>query len=222
MMPKVDCIWVCLYKRFSTMRGIGVPLQLDDDARMPSRSDSSRRSGCPIDLPSRTSCAICSIKPGLVDHERDLGDDDPPPEFALHLLDRCARARITITRPRPVSVCLLGCPAVPSIKPPVGKSGPFTIVQLVQRAVGIVDQHARTAASTDLAEVVRRDVRCHPDRDTGDDPLTSRFGNLAGRTEAVGSCMPIVEVRARSRPSPCRCRRASPSRDRGESASVYR
>ena len=55
-------------------------------------------------------------------------------------------------------------PARPRMMPPVGKSGPGTIVdQVVDAERGIVDQ--RHAGIDHLAEIVRRDVGRHADRD---------------------------------------------------------
>ena len=55
-------------------------------------------------------------------------------------------------------------PARPRIAPPVGKSGPGMMLhQLVERDVGLV--HHRKQAVDRLAEIVRRDVGRHADRD---------------------------------------------------------
>ena len=55
-------------------------------------------------------------------------------------------------------------PARPMIAPPVGKSGPGTIsISSGKRHVGLVDQ--RDAGVDDLAEIVRRNIGRHADRD---------------------------------------------------------
>ena len=55
-------------------------------------------------------------------------------------------------------------PSSPMMRPPVGKSGPFTMrMSSRERRVGLVDQLQRRVAH--LGEVVRRDVGGHADRD---------------------------------------------------------
>ncbi len=60
--------------------------------RIPSRSDSSRRSEMPSIVFSRASSAIFSISLRLVDLIRDLGDDDRDAVALLRLLDLGPRA----------------------------------------------------------------------------------------------------------------------------------
>jgi hypothetical protein len=98
-------------------------------------------------------------QPGLVHHERDFRDDDPLPA-TLHLL----RVRQS-PHDHPAAARLVGLadPLHPQDVASRGEIRALDIVhQVVQRAVGIVDQmHAR---ADNFAEVVRRHVRGHPDR----------------------------------------------------------
>ena len=99
--PNVLCIVVCLYSWFSTTRGMASRLS-SITTRMPSRSDSSRRSLMPSSFLSRTSSAICSTSRALftwygssVTTICDL--------FPFSFSSIAARARMTIL-PRPVSM----------------------------------------------------------------------------------------------------------------------
>ncbi len=98
--PKVLCIWVCLYSWFSTMYGIASRFR-STTMRMPSRSDSSRRSEIPSIFLSRASSAICSIRRDLLTMNgisvTTIRSPLPPSRSSIS-----ARARIT-TRPRPVA-----------------------------------------------------------------------------------------------------------------------
>ncbi len=97
----------------------------------------------------------------LVDHVGDLGHDDALGAVLMRLRS-FARARTTMW-PRPVRYASR-IPARPKMMPPVGKSGPCTTLQeVLVRHVRVVDD-AHDAVD-DLAEVVRRDVRGHPDGD---------------------------------------------------------
>ena len=101
MTPNVDCIAVCLYSWLSTTRGIASRLS-SITMRMPSRSDSSRRSLMPSSFLSRTSSAMSLDRASRlltwygssVTTICDLFDDS--------FSSITARARMTM-RPRPVS-----------------------------------------------------------------------------------------------------------------------
>ncbi len=98
IVPKVDCICVCLYSRFSTISGTASRLS-SMTIRIPSRSDSSRRSRMSVSFLSRTSCAICSIRRDLFTM-KGISVTTIRSVFAS-TCSISARARITM-RPRPV------------------------------------------------------------------------------------------------------------------------
>ena len=114
----------------------------------------------------------------LVDLIGNLGDDDRDCRSPFLLVSIVDRARIMI-EPRPV-VYACTMPPRPTMKPPVGKSGPgisrisclsFSPRDGRRRArrspaqVRLLDQP--DAAVDDLAQVVRRDVGRHADGDAG-------------------------------------------------------
>ncbi len=98
MAPKVDCIWVCLYSRFSTICETASRFS-STTMRMPSRSLSSRRSLIPSTRRSRANSAICSISRVLLTMKgiSVMTIRSPPPRRS----SISARARMTM-RPRPV------------------------------------------------------------------------------------------------------------------------
>ena len=101
MTPNVACIEVCLYSWFSTTRGMASRLS-STTTRMPSRSDSSRRSLMPSIFLSRTSSAMFSTRRALF----TWYGSSVTTICCLLLLSfssMTARARITIL-PRPVSM----------------------------------------------------------------------------------------------------------------------
>ena len=126
-------------------------------------------------------------EPALVDHERDLGDDD--------LL--AAAGTVLDVRPRahddPSAARLVGLPdRIPPVDEPSGgkvRSGDL-FHQVGDRGVGIVDQPF--AGRDDLAQVVRRNVGRHPDRDPGG-AVHQQVRNPAG--QHVGLFEALVEVR---------------------------
>ncbi len=88
------------------------------------------------------------------------------------------------------------------MSPAVGKSGPGTmrIRSSMRRAGGAHQVHR---GLDDLAQVVRRDVRRHADGDAVG--AVDEEVRHAGR-EDRRLLQPVVEVRRRSRRTPCRCR----------------
>ena len=85
-MLNASCIGVCLNRLFSTLCGLASRL-ISMKMRMPSRSDSSRRSAMPSIRLSLTRSAIFSSRRRLVHLVRQLGDDDRRP-VAADLLER--------------------------------------------------------------------------------------------------------------------------------------
>ena len=86
--------------------------------------------------------------------------------------------------PRPGAVGVLD-PRRPMISAPVGKSGPLMIAhegleQLLAPGLGV--REVPLGPLGDLAQVVRRDLGGHADRDAGRAPLTSRLGKRLGST----------------------------------------
>ena len=121
--PNVSCICVCLYNKFKTTLGF-TSLRSSITIRMPSRSDSSRRSVIPSILLSLCSSAIFSISLALLTR---YGSSVTTIRFfplSIGSISVTARTRIL---PRPVRYASL-IPAVPRITPPVGKSGPLIIL----------------------------------------------------------------------------------------------
>ena len=164
--PNVSCSWVCLYRLFSTTLATASRLSTIT-SRMPVRpEDSSRMSAMPASLPSLTSSAIRSARlSGLTWYGSSVTTSvgaaarGPPrprrPRASGSSRDRCG------TRPR--------SPSVPTIRPSVGKSGPLTIVDQLRRASSAsstsgLSRHHCTRRG-DLAQVVRRDLGGHADRD---------------------------------------------------------
>ena len=99
--PNVLCIVECLYSWLSTTRGMASRFS-SITTRMPSRSDSSRRSEIPSSFLSRTSSAICSTSRALLTWYGSSVTticDLLPFSFS----SMAARARMTIL-PRPVSM----------------------------------------------------------------------------------------------------------------------
>ena len=125
-----------------------------------SPDDSLRTSRMPSILRSFTSSAIFWPITSTDVWYGDLGDDDARRPFLLSSIS--ATARILI-EPRPVRYASR-IPLRPRISPPVGKSGPFTnCMRSSDVASGLSIRCS--VASIDLAEVVRRDVGGHADRD---------------------------------------------------------
>ncbi len=98
--PNVVCIWVCLNRLFSTTRGTASRFS-SITTRIPSRSDSSRRSLMPSSFLSRARWAISSTSRALLTMygiSVTTICERPVDSFS----STWARAR-TIMRPRPVS-----------------------------------------------------------------------------------------------------------------------
>ena len=91
--------------------------------------------------------------------------------------------------PRPVSAyCLM--PAIPQIVQPVGKSGALDMMhQALDRDVRIVD--LRADGVDHLAEVVRRNVRCHPDGDASA-TIDEQVGKGGGKDRRFGPGLVVV------------------------------
>ena len=112
----------------------------------------------------------------LLDAVRQLGDHDRR-LAAAQLLDVRAGAHDDAAAAVRYASRM---PARPTMYAPVGKSGPlmcFISPSTSMSGLSII----ATTASIDLAEMVRRHVRRHADRDAGE-PLTSRFGKRDGST----------------------------------------
>ena len=128
--------------------------------RIPSRSDSSRRSEMSVIFLFRTRSAICSMTSGLVHLIGDLGDDDP---LAAVVLDLGAgpRAHDHLAAARLVRLAdPFGAEDVAAGR----EIGPLDVLpQGGEIHLGVVDQ--RDEPAHDLAQVVGRDVGRHPDRD---------------------------------------------------------
>ena len=204
--PNVLCIVVCLYSWFSTTRGIASRLS-SITTRMPSRSDSSRRSEMPSSFLSRTSSRDLLHEPRLVHLVRQLGDDDLRLVALFVLLDRGARAHDDLAAPR-LDVVLDPRLAV-DVR--AGREiGPVDEpADRVDGKLRIVD-HRRDRRGH-LAQVVRRNVRRHADRDAArpvDEQVRQPAGQHRGLLEAV------VEVRREIDRVLVDVGRASPSRSR--------
>ena len=186
--------------------GDGVALQLDDDRAC--RRDRTRRAGrrCRRACFSFTSSAMRSMRRALFTwYGISVTMIDARP--VLSSVSISARARIVqdaaARRGRP-----RGSGRWPQMKPPVGKSGPGDEPhQLVDGELRVLDERDQRVAH--LAQVVRRDVRRHADGDArrAVDEQVRDCGRQDDRL--LGG---LVEVRERSRRSPCRCRRAAPRR----------
>ena len=100
-------------------------------------------------------------QPRLVHLERQLSDDDGLPAFVVFF--DVVRAR-TYRRPRPVRyAAAISCE--PLMMPAVGKSGPgMCCINVPMEMFG---SSISAMQADDLAEVVRRNVRGHADRDAG-------------------------------------------------------
>ena len=90
--PNVVCSGVCTNSWLSTTFGFASFLS-SITIRMPSRSDSSRRSLMPVELPLAHQVGDLLEQRGLVDLERDLGDDQAHAP-GLALLDLHPRAHL--------------------------------------------------------------------------------------------------------------------------------
>ena len=141
---------------------------------------------------------------------RQLGDD----ELGLPLFSSTLTTARMRMLPRPVRYAS-SMPVRPTISPPVGKSGPLTrpssaSSSLLVGGVGVVEHPLD--AGRDLAQVVRRDVRRHADRDAARavDQQVRKAARQHQRLRSTGR-----RSSARSRPSPGRCRGASPSASGG-------
>ena len=123
MMPKDVCSCVCLKRLFRTTAGTS-PRLSSMTIRMPDRSDSSRKSAIPSIVFSRASSAIFSSSRALLIWYGISVTTIASLSLFLSDVSISVLARITI-EPRPVRyACAI--PARPTIKPPVGKSGPGT------------------------------------------------------------------------------------------------
>ena len=132
MIPKVSCICVCLKRRFKiifafTSRRNSITM------RIPSLSDSSRRSVMPSIFFNLTSSAIFNIRLALF---TIYGSSVTMIRvFPLAMVSISVTAR-TLTLPRPV-LYASSLPLVPRIIPPVGKSGAFTIERISSISVSL-------------------------------------------------------------------------------------
>ncbi len=122
--PKVCWSWVYLNSWFFVTSGTA-SRRSSSTIRIPSRSDSSRRSAMPSIFLSRTAWAIFSISVDLltwygISVTTSASRPTPSPPRRL-ISSSCIRARIT-TRPRPVRYASR-TPPTPKMTPPVGKSG---------------------------------------------------------------------------------------------------
>ncbi len=172
-MLNASCIGVCLNRLFSTLCGFASRL-ISTKMRMPSRSDSSRRSAMPSMRLSLTSSAIFSRSDALFTWYGQLGDDDRGP-VAADLLERhlgahhdaAAAVRVHLADgvdrlPLPgeqVALLLVAedRAAGREVRPE------DVLAEVVRGEVGVVDERDRRVA--DLPEVVGRDVRGHADGD---------------------------------------------------------
>ena len=188
--------------------------------RIPSRSDSSRRSAMPSIRLSLTSSAIFSSRLALLTWygssvttiavrsprdllERDLGaHDDPAAAVGVHLADGVDRLPLAGQR-----VALL----LEAEDRAAGREvrALDVLAQVVGGQLGVVDQGDRRV--DDLAQVVRRDVGGHADGDAGRavDEQVRQLGRQDRRL--LLACRRSCR---RSRRCPCRCRPASRRRSR--------
>ncbi len=144
--------------------------------RMPSRSDSSRMSRMPSIFPLRTRSAIAVIRFDLLTMNGiSVTMMLSEPFWCVSVF---ARARMT-TRPRPV-VYASRIPLRPKMMPPVGKSGPLTILRSSSSgsfgssmtAVMPSASSPRFCGGTLVAMPTAMPVA----------PFIRRFGSFAGRT----------------------------------------
>ena len=161
--PKFSCSCVCLYRLFSTTLATASRFSTIT-RRWPVRpEDSSRMSAMPVILPSRArSLILTATLSGLTWYGSSVMTRHVRPCTSSTL----TTARIVI-EPRPVRYASL-MPRVPRIWACVGKSGPGDALherleQLLARGIRVLERPERAVG--DLAEVVRRDVGGHADRD---------------------------------------------------------
>ena len=185
---------VCLKRLLSTLRGAASFLH-SMTMRMPSRSDSSRRSAMPSILPVLTSSAIFSSRAGLVDLVGDgrghdggaaaarlleghLGlHDDATATMGVHVADGVDLL--------PLAGHRVAAPVVAEDHAAGGQvRAQQVLAELRGGEVGVVDEGLRGAH--DLAEVVGRDVRGHAHGDAGRavDEQVGQPGRQDGRLHA--------------------------------------
>ena len=184
LQPKESCRPVCLYRLFMTTRGCASRLSTNT-RRCPVRAEvSSRMSAMPLSLPALTSSAILIARlSGLHMYGSSVTTSSVRPRLSSSM---SMTARMT-TEPRPVRYAS-SMPLRPTMRPPVGKSGPLTrAMQASSRsgcdASGFSSDHC-TADATSRRLCVGMFVAMPTAMPV--EPLTSRFGNRAGRT--TGSC----------------------------------
>ena len=160
--PKVDCSAVCLKRLFSTFIGCASRFS-SMMARMPVRSDSSRRSLMPSSLPSLTMLGDPLEQGGLVDLVGQLGDDDLVAAAAWRLLDEGLG-------PDDDAAAAGGVGGLDPLATEDRAAGREVrtgddLHQIFDGGLGVVDQDGDGVA--DLVEVVRRDIGRHADGDAG-------------------------------------------------------
>ena len=211
-MPNTDSIGVCLNRLFSTMSATS-PRLSSMTMRMPSLSDSSRSvAGDAVDVLLAHQLGDALEQARLVHLVRQLGDDDGLAALVV-FLDVGARAHDR--RPRPVAIG--GGDLLRAVDDAGGREirARHVLHQLGERDVRIVDQ--RDAGVDDLAQVVRRDVRGHADRDAGR-AVDQQVRHARRQDRRLLS--PCRRSCRRNRRSPCRCRRAAPTRAASSRTSV--
>ena len=178
---------------FRTTSGHLAALQLDDDAQALAVRLVAQV-GDPLERLVAHQLGDLLDQLRLVDLVRDLGDDDRAAVALGRLLD--GRLRADGERRRAPSGTPARCPTRPTIRPPVGKSGPgMDLHQAVgtwRRASRLVVLDQPDDAVHHLAQVVRRDVGGHADGDA-DRPVDEQVregrrqdGRLLGRLVVVG------------------------------------
>ncbi len=200
--PKPCWSCVCLNSLFSTTCGMQLFLS-SMTTRMPLRSDSSRRSLISVSFFSRTRSAILVTSLDLFTWYGNLGDDDPRAS-GRGLLD----VGLATRRDRAAPGLVGRADAVAAHDRPAGGEvrARDDGHELVDGDVRVVDQH--DDAVDDLAEVVRRDVGRHADRDARA-AVDEQVREAARQHERLGRA--TRRSWDRSRPSPCRGRAEAPS-----------
>ena len=170
------CIAENLYKLLRTTRG-WTPERSSNTTLIPSRSDSSRRSGDALDLAGLYEGGDLLDERRLVDLVGKFVDDDLHPVGPAHRLDLGLGANDDLAAAGGVGVSNAGR----THDGPAGRKirTLYECHQLLDRGIGVVGQVYQSVA--DLGRIVGRDIGSHADGDP-DAPLMRRLGSLAGRT----------------------------------------
>ncbi len=182
--PKVSCSCVCLYRLLSTTFATASRLSTIT-RRWPVRPDvSSRMSAMPVTRLSLTRSAILRARwSGFTWY----GSSVTTRQIRPWISSTSTTARI-VMEPRPVRYAS-SMPLWPRIVAPVGKSGPLMMVRRASRSSSLLASGWSRYHSTPCATSRRLCDGMFVAMPTAmpADPLTSRFGYRAGRTD--GSCV---------------------------------